>query len=85
MAYAVELSPAARRQLSRLDSAMRERILRALIGLETEQRPPGVKKLKGGGELWRIRLGDYRIVYEIREKIAVVLVVRIAHRREAYR
>jgi mRNA interferase RelE/StbE len=85
MAYRVELSPAARRQVSRLERGMRERILRALIGLEKEQRPPGAKKLKGGDELWRIRVGDYRIVYEIRDRIAAVLVVRIAHRREAYR
>jgi mRNA interferase RelE/StbE len=56
MAYRVELSPAARRQVSRLDSGVRERILRALIALETEHHPPGAKKLKGGGELWRIRV-----------------------------
>jgi len=48
-------------------------------------RPAGAKKLKGGGELWRIRVGDYRIVYAVRDRILLVLVVRVAHRREVYR
>ncbi len=85
MSYRVEISPSAQRELRRLDSGVRERILRSLIRLETEQRPPGAKKLKDTDRLWRIRVGDYRVVYEIRDWIAVVLVVRIAHRREAYR
>ena len=85
MAYRVDLSPGAQRELRGIDSVSRGRILRALVNLETEPRPPGSKKLKGRGELWRIRVGDYRIVYEIRDRMLVVLVVRIAHRREAYR
>ncbi|MFZ0890361.1 MAG: type II toxin-antitoxin system RelE/ParE family toxin [Candidatus Binataceae bacterium] len=85
MAYRVDVSPGARRELRALDSGTRDRILRALVKLETEPRPAGAKKLKGGHELWRIRVGDYRIVYEVRDRILVVLVVRIAHRREVYR
>ena len=85
MAYRVDLSPGARRELRGLDSATRDRILRAIVKLETEPRPAGAKKLKGRDELWRIRVGDYRIVYEVRDRILVVLVVRIAHRREVYR
>jgi len=54
-------------------------------GLATNPRPPGAKKLKGVAEAWRIRIGDFRIVYEIRDRILLVLVVRVAHRREAYR
>ena len=85
MAYRVDLSPGAQRELRGSDSSIRGRILRALLDLETEPRPPGAKKLKGRGELWRIRVGDHRIVYEIRDRILVVLVVRVAHRREVYR
>ncbi|HVN64905.1 MAG TPA: type II toxin-antitoxin system RelE/ParE family toxin [Candidatus Binataceae bacterium] len=85
MAYRVDLTPVARRELGGLDSSVRERILRALIALETNPRPPRVKKLKGDGNYWRTRLGDYRVIYEIRDDALVVLVVRIAHRREAYR
>jgi mRNA interferase RelE/StbE len=85
LAYRVELSPGARRDLRQIDSGTRDRILRALVRLETQPRPPGARKLKGGDELWRIRVGDYRIVYEVRDRILVVLVVRVAHRREVYR
>lgn len=85
MAYRVELLPTARRELRGLDSVTRERILRALIKLETHQRPPGAKKLTGWEDLWRIRVGDYRVIYEIHDRILVVLIVRVAHRREVYR
>ncbi len=85
MAYRVELSAAARRELRGLDSNARDRILRALLRFETDPRPAGAKKLTGRDELWRVRAGDYRIVYEVRDKLLVVLVVRVAHRREAYR
>lgn len=74
-----------RREFRGLDSVTRERILRALIELETHPRPPGAKKLAGREDLWRIRVGDYRIVYEIHDRILLVLVVRVAHRHEAYR
>lgn len=85
MAFRVELLPTARRELRGLDSVTRERILRALIKLETHQRPPGAKKLTGWEDLWRIRVGDYRVIYEIHDRILVVLIVRVAHRREVYR
>jgi len=48
-------------------------------------RPPGATKLEGGGELYRIRSGDYRIIYQIRDDRLVVLVVIVGHRREVYR
>jgi mRNA interferase RelE/StbE len=79
------LLPAVRREFRGLDSVTRERILRALIELETHPRPPGAKKLAGREDLWRIRVGDYRIVYELHDRILLVLVVRVAHRHEAYR
>lgn len=85
MAYRVELAPRATRELRRLDHIIRERVLRALIGLEVDPRPQGVKKLVGAESTWRLRIGDYRIVYEIRDRELLVMVVRVAHRREVYR
>ena len=85
MAYRVELAPRATRELRRLDHIIRERVLRALIGLEVEPRPQGVKKLVGAESTWRLRIGDYRIVYEIRDRELLVMVIRVAHRREVCR
>jgi mRNA interferase RelE/StbE len=85
MNYAVELSPAAARQLERLPSAAQRRIVAALFDLETNPRPPGVVKLAGDANLWRIRVGDYRVVYEIHDGRLLVLVVRIGHRKDVYR
>jgi mRNA interferase RelE/StbE len=84
MTYAVELGPV-RKDLRALDDKTRRRILRALIALEANPRPPGAKKLRGESELWRVRVGDYRILYSIEEARLVVLVVKIGHRREVYR
>ena len=61
MTYRVDLSAAARRELRALDSGARDRILRALVRLETHPRPVGAKKLQDRGELWRIRKRDHRI------------------------
>jgi len=47
-------------------------------------RPPGSKKLKGGKDLWRVRIGDYRVVYSVNDDEKEIQVTRIAHRREAY-
>jgi mRNA interferase RelE/StbE len=84
MTYAVELGPV-RKDLRALDDKTRRRILRAIIALEVNPRPRGAKKLRGEGELWRVRVGDYRILYSIEEARLVVLVVKIGHRREVYR
>jgi len=60
------------------------RILPRIERLASIPRPPRCKKLKGGDKEWRIRVGDYRIVYEIDDKARTIDVTRIAHRREAY-
>jgi mRNA interferase RelE/StbE len=60
------------------------RIVARLEDLRSAPRPPGCKKLKGGDNEWRIRVGDYRIVYVIDDEARTVEVTRIAHRREAY-
>ncbi|WP_262849454.1 type II toxin-antitoxin system RelE family toxin [Mumia quercus] len=82
--YRVELTGAAAKQIRRLDPAAQRRVLAALTRLEVDPRPAGVKKLTGFDDAWRIRIGDYRVLYEISDKTVLVTVFRVAHRREAY-
>lgn len=83
--YRVRLAPAAERQLRKLDPGARARVAAAIDLLAATPRPPGAKKLASGDGEWRVRTGDYRIVYDIHDQVLTVLVVRVAHRREVYR
>ncbi len=85
MAYSIQLAPAAERQLKRLQNPTQDRIFKRLLTLEFNPRPHGVKKLEGERNLYRIRVGDYRIVYQVRDKALIVLVVKIGDRKEIYR
>lgn len=84
MKYQVVIGRKARRQMDRFDKATRQRILAAAHALGDDPRPPGCLKMKGDPG-YRIRLGDYRIVYEIHDRIVTVEVVRVGHRRDVYR
>ena len=84
MSYRIELSPAAVRQLRKLDRVAQRRVQAAIELLATEPRPGGAKKLVGGDGEWRVRTGDYRIVYEIRDGVLLILVVSVGHRRDIY-
>jgi mRNA interferase RelE/StbE len=68
-----------------LDVKLKRRIASAIDGLGSVPRPPGCVKLAGENFVWRIRLGDYRILYEVHDDHLVVIVIRIAKRSEAYR
>lgn len=85
MTYRLEVTPAAARQLRELDPPARRRVQAAVELLATEPRPAGAKKLAGGAGEWRVRTGDYRIVYEIHDEVLLILVVSVGHRREIYR
>lgn len=85
MTWTITLSPAAARQLRKFDPQVRRRIQAALELLAVEPRPPAAVQLVGGAGEWRVRTGDCRIVYEIHDDRLVVLVLRVAHRREVYR
>jgi mRNA interferase RelE/StbE len=85
LAYSVEIAPAAKRQIGKLDRPVQGRIVRRLEALGKDPRPPGVEKLEGDESLYRVRVGEYRIVYEIRDKILVVLVLKVGHRKEVHR
>jgi mRNA interferase RelE/StbE len=82
--YALFIEKRAQRTLSRIARQDREWIADAIRRLADEPRPQGVKKLSGR-EAWRIRVGDYRILYEIQDERLVILVVDIGHRRDIYR
>lgn len=82
--YEVRFSNTARKGLRRLDRESRERVVRAAEALGEEPRPRGARPVQGTPFL-RIRSGDYRIIYEVREDVLLILVVRVAHRKEAYR
>ena len=83
--YRIEILPAATRQLARLPLRYRRRIARAIDSLSSEPRPQGCRKIRGGDNLYRIRSGEYRIVYQVEDRLLRILVIRVRHRREAYR
>ena len=86
MTYRIELAASAKRDLKKLQgSAVLKRIRDAIDDLATDPRPDGVKKLVDEDNLWRVRVGDYRIVYTINDGKLLVLIIRLAHRSESYK
>ena len=83
-AYRVEVQRSAERDLDRLSKMLFDRISARLVALAEEPRPAGAEKLTGL-EAFRVRAGDYRIIYEVDDSARVVVVTRIRHRREVYR
>ena len=83
--YRVFLERAAEKDLRRLSPDIHDRIIRAIQGLVRNPRPPGCRKLTGTENDWRIRVGDYRVVYDIDDTTRVIRVNRVRHRREVYR
>lgn len=83
--YHVLLERGAEKDLARLSSAIHDRIIAAIQALADNPRPPGCRKLASSKNDWRIRVGDYRVIYEIADEIPVVRVNRVRHRREVYR
>jgi mRNA interferase RelE/StbE len=83
--YAVLLEAAAERSLRRLDAVVFRRVVAELRVLADNPRPAGCRKLSGSERDWRVRVGDYRVIYEIDDRSREVRVMRIRHRREAYR
>ena len=83
--YRVLLERAAEKDLARLSSEIHDRVIAATQALAANPRPPGCRKLSGSKTDWRIRVGDYRVVYEIADEIRIVRVNRVRHRREVYR
>ena len=83
--YRVLLERSAEKNLARLASDVHDRVITAIQALAKNPRPTGCRKLAGSKSDWRIRVGDYRVVYEIADEIRIVRVNRVRHRREVYR
>ena len=84
MSYDLLIERRAQKQLAKIPEPDRGRIIAAVRELAEEPRPEGVKKLTGR-EAWRIRVGNYRIIYDIHDEKLAVLVIAIGHRRDIYR
>jgi mRNA interferase RelE/StbE len=84
MTHPVEFAPLARRQMKRLPREIQMRIIERVEELASNPRPAGVKKLVSEDNLYRVRVGEYRAVYQIRDRELVVLIVKVGHRREVY-
>ncbi len=85
MSYRIEIRPRAAREYRKLPIEIRESIAERIDTLAGEPRPPGAMKLSGTQNGYRIRVGTYRILYEIRDDLLVVVVARVGHRRGIYR
>jgi mRNA interferase RelE/StbE len=82
--YSLQIKPSAQKELDKLADAVFDRIDRKILALAENPRPTGCKKLRGYKDQWRIRVGDWRVVYIIDDAAKVVIVTRVAHRREVY-
>ena len=82
--YSLEIKQSAQKELDALDETLFTRIDRKILALADNPRPAGCKKLRGYKDQWRIRVGDWRVVYIIDGAAKLITVTRIAHRREVY-
>ena len=83
--YQVVVERSAEKDLKKLSSQIRARAATAMQALSHDPRPPGCRKLAGSdSDDWRIRFGDYRIIYQIADEIRIIRINRVRHRREVY-
>jgi mRNA interferase RelE/StbE len=85
MAYQLIILPKAEKELKKLPKKDFEKVDEAILNLAGNPRPAGCKKLQGLIDIYRVRIGDYRIVYHIKDRLLIIEVIRIANRKEAYR
>ena len=85
MSYAIVITPKAQRQIRKLSISVQVRVVHGIRQLEANPRPDGCIKLSGMENTYRIREGAYRVIYQIRDKQLLVLVLELGHRREIYR
>jgi mRNA interferase RelE/StbE len=82
--FKISITSRAERELKRLDRPIKNRIVTALSALASDPRPPGCLKVKSEKGVWRIRVGDWRVGYQVDDNTSEVLVLRIAHRSDFY-
>ena len=85
MNYLLEYKSSVKKELRKLSQADRTAVVHKIELLKTEPRPEGSAKLKGSRDLFRIRHGDYRVIYQIKKTILLIIIIRIGHRREIYK
>ena len=83
--YQLVIERSAEKDMSRLSDEVHDRVAKAISHLAENPRPHGAKKLAGKDAGWRIRVGDYRVLYDIADTVRIVRVFRVRHRREVYR
>jgi mRNA interferase RelE/StbE len=83
--YRTEFLPSAARAFEKLPLVARRRVARAIDGLTLNPRQVGAHKLSGSEDVWRLRVGDYRVLYQVGDATLLVLIVKLGHRREVYR
>ena len=83
--YRVLYDPKALKELAKLDKTVARRIVKTVDALSDNPRPVGCRSLVGYTDLWRIRVGDYRVIYTIKDAELVLLTLRVAHRSDVYR
>ena len=82
--YSVQFVRSARKELERLEDSVLRRVWPRIEALGENPRPPGCKKLRGSRDLWRIRVGDYRVVYQIDDRVTLVEIRAIGDRKDVY-
>lgn len=82
--YSVKITSRAEGELKRLDRPVKNRVVKAILALASDPRPPGCLKVKSAEGVWRIRVRDWRIGYEIDDGLHEVVVIRVGHRSEFY-
>jgi mRNA interferase RelE/StbE len=85
MAYKVEITPAAQRIIKKLPRNIQRKLIEIIEFLAEDPRPVGVVKLSTTGNLYRVRTGDYRIIYEIQDQILLIVITKVGHRRDVYK
>jgi mRNA interferase RelE/StbE len=83
--YKVEISRTAEKQLRRLGADDRRRVAHALVGLGDDPHPPGSRKLSGYTDVFRIRVGMFRVLYSVDGHTVIVIILKIGHRKDVYR
>lgn len=85
MSFRLEYKNSVKKDLTELSQVDRIAVIRKIEALREEPRPAGSAKLKGSIDFYRIRHGDYRIIYKIQKKVLIIVIIRIGHRRDIYK
>ncbi len=83
--YSLEISRTAEKQLKKLDQADRQRVVKAMVALADDPYPRGSRKLTGYDDVFRIRVGSYRVIYSVSGTKLVIVILKLGHRKDVYR